>query len=434
MTKRVFISFIILSLLLTTFAFADGSSNDPPWPADRVVKPELKYTEWYFNNDFTEVTVKVDGKWKTYDNYIVITRMGDKLQFYNSGADYLTDPLEQPEYTPDEFFTREMKKIRSQGGTEAFFPMNETISVNYKPWQESEFKDHIMERYYNHRYRYGEDDVWEFIQDKNNNGYALEVFKRNKDIETAKKEASLSRMKIEAEKYWLYKTSEEFLADYKSLNTDRDPQLALHETYGRVELTQDEFHEILKEEPGKIEMKKEDEQETSEDENEQKQNGTALNIEETVISPDKNQKKKLELAIGSKELKAKDMEGEKIKTFSVEPFIENGTTFIPLRGILEEIGADIGWDQDTKQITIHNNNDKVTLTINSKTAVVNGKDMEISEAPKLVGGNTMIPLRFVAENMGCEVKWNEQNKSITILKQVPFKAPVSHLFKFGGIR
>jgi len=34
--------------------------------------------------------------------------------------------------------------------------------------------------------------------------------------------------------------------------------------------------------------------------------------------------------------------------------------------------------------------------------------------PEIVNGRTMLPLRFIAESLGCEVNWNAQNKSITI--------------------
>lgn len=39
----------------------------------------------------------------------------------------------------------------------------------------------------------------------------------------------------------------------------------------------------------------------------------------------------------------------------------------------------------------------------------------MSTALVIIGGRTMIPLRFVAENLGCLVGWDEPTKGVTVM-------------------
>jgi nucleoid-associated protein YejK len=50
---------------------------------------------------------------------------------------------------------------------------------------------------------------------------------------------------------------------------------------------------------------------------------------------------------------------------------------------------------------------------------VNGKDIPIDKddakvVPEIINSRTMIPLRFVAENLGCDVLWDAATKTVTI--------------------
>jgi subtilisin family serine protease len=61
-------------------------------------------------------------------------------------------------------------------------------------------------------------------------------------------------------------------------------------------------------------------------------------------------------------------------------------------------------------------NVKIVLQINNKTAYVDNKPVELDVAPKIENNRTLVPLRFVAENLGCKVEWNQNTKTITIIK------------------
>ncbi|PRO67038.1 stalk domain-containing protein [Alkalicoccus urumqiensis] len=85
------------------------------------------------------------------------------------------------------------------------------------------------------------------------------------------------------------------------------------------------------------------------------------------------------------------------------PFIEKGTTLVPLRFISETFGADVGWNQQAKQISISSGEKEVLLTAGSRTAQVNGTAETLLQAPQIQRGVTFVPLRFISETLGHSV-------------------------------
>ncbi len=98
------------------------------------------------------------------------------------------------------------------------------------------------------------------------------------------------------------------------------------------------------------------------------------------------------------------------------PVIEGDTTLVPLRGLFERLDAEVLWDGAEKKITVNGRNTSVVMTVGSKEALVNGKTVQMGIAPQLMNERTMIPVRFVAENLGAKVKWDEENKTVVIWK------------------
>lgn len=101
----------------------------------------------------------------------------------------------------------------------------------------------------------------------------------------------------------------------------------------------------------------------------------------------------------------------------------NGTTFVPFKPLAPFLGCSVEWNQTDKSISIlQHNGDEIINTIivwlGRNTALVNGKQAKIgkndSVCPVSVKGTTMVPLRFVAENLGTTVKFDSGTKQITL--------------------
>ena len=102
------------------------------------------------------------------------------------------------------------------------------------------------------------------------------------------------------------------------------------------------------------------------------------------------------------------------QTYDVMPLIENGRTLVPMRGIFENLGAQIAWDDATKTVTGTKGNISVVLTIGNTNAKVNGKDVTLDVPAKILEGRTLVPVRFISESLGCKVDWDADTKTVII--------------------
>ena len=106
------------------------------------------------------------------------------------------------------------------------------------------------------------------------------------------------------------------------------------------------------------------------------------------------------------------------KVFDVMPVLINDRTMVPLRGIFETLGAEVGWDDATWTVTATKGETTVVLQIDNKTAKVNGKEIELDVPATLVSERTMVPVRFVSESLGCKVDWIDETQTVVITSHV----------------
>ncbi|MCT4509598.1 MAG: stalk domain-containing protein [Tepidibacter sp.] len=100
--------------------------------------------------------------------------------------------------------------------------------------------------------------------------------------------------------------------------------------------------------------------------------------------------------------------------FDTPPVVKEGRTLLPVRGIAEGLKADISWDGETNEVTITKDGKNIVLKIDSNVAIVDGKEVELDSKAEIMNGRTVIPVRFVAENLGLKVKWDSEEESIEI--------------------
>ena len=101
------------------------------------------------------------------------------------------------------------------------------------------------------------------------------------------------------------------------------------------------------------------------------------------------------------------------------PVIKNGRTLVPIRAIIEALGGTVGWDGTARKATVSLGSTTIELWIGKNVATVNGMSTLIDSTnakvvPEIISSRTMLPLRFVSENLGCSVVWVDATKTITI--------------------
>ncbi len=102
------------------------------------------------------------------------------------------------------------------------------------------------------------------------------------------------------------------------------------------------------------------------------------------------------------------------KKFDVMPQIIEGRTLVPMRAIFEALGAEVGWDDAAKTASGKTATTEVSLTIDNKEAKVNGKAVTLDVPAQIIESRTMVPVRFIAESLGCEVEWDGDTKTVII--------------------
>ena len=100
--------------------------------------------------------------------------------------------------------------------------------------------------------------------------------------------------------------------------------------------------------------------------------------------------------------------------FDVAPFIENGTTFVPVRFVVEAMGYTPVWDGTARTVSIYSSAASIVIHVDTKNVSLNGFTMELLAASRIVDGRTMVPLRFVSESLGKRVVWDGDTKTVYI--------------------
>ncbi len=100
--------------------------------------------------------------------------------------------------------------------------------------------------------------------------------------------------------------------------------------------------------------------------------------------------------------------------FDQPPAMIDGRLLVPLRGIFEALSADVLYDAPTRSIKATKGDTVVQLQLGSRTALIDGRTVYLDVPADTVGGRTMVPLRFVSESLGADVKWNGATKTVVI--------------------
>ncbi|MDO5096266.1 MAG: stalk domain-containing protein [Peptostreptococcaceae bacterium] len=129
---------------------------------------------------------------------------------------------------------------------------------------------------------------------------------------------------------------------------------------------------------------------------------TAINENNTPLAQNPNNKLTAILRIGSPILE-KEIDGVKSQlTMDAVPFIQNGRTMVPLRYVAEILNLDVRWDNISKTVKLSDSNHEIKIPIQTTEIITNGKILQSDVKPVLKSGRTYLSVSNVAKALGLE--------------------------------
>lgn len=104
--------------------------------------------------------------------------------------------------------------------------------------------------------------------------------------------------------------------------------------------------------------------------------------------------------------------------------LKNNRVLIPIRAVSQNMGIDVKWNQFQKTAQLTKGETVITLAVQFKRALVNQDRVDFDAPVELIQNTTYVPLRFVSQTMGADVKWDQKTKEATVIldgKQVVVK-------------
>lgn len=104
---------------------------------------------------------------------------------------------------------------------------------------------------------------------------------------------------------------------------------------------------------------------------------------------------------------------ERMSFTDQKPEMTAGNVYVPMRGVLEKLGANVMWDPQRRAVVATNADKTVVMPVNGQ-ALVNGQPMTLETPAYIDNGRTMVPLRFLAETFGAQVAWDADQRDVRI--------------------
>lgn len=118
-------------------------------------------------------------------------------------------------------------------------------------------------------------------------------------------------------------------------------------------------------------------------------------------------------AYAAKEVKI-EIDGKEMVPKDMPAVIIDGRTMLPMRQIAQELGCEVNWNEAAQQIYVMRGSDIIVFTVNSKAGYENGKEFTMDVPATIVNDRTMLPVRALADALHLNIKWDDPNRTVII--------------------
>ena len=118
-------------------------------------------------------------------------------------------------------------------------------------------------------------------------------------------------------------------------------------------------------------------------------------------------------AYAAKEVKI-EIDGKEMVPKDMPAVIIDGRTMLPMRQIAQELGCEVNWNEAAKQIYVMRGSDIIVFAVDSKTGYENGQEFTMDVPATIVNDRTMLPVRALADALHLNIKWDDPNRIVSI--------------------
>ncbi len=110
------------------------------------------------------------------------------------------------------------------------------------------------------------------------------------------------------------------------------------------------------------------------------------------------------------------VDGEVLQPGDMPAVIIEGRTLLPMRLIAQKLGCEVVWNADSRQVYVINDDYTIVFTIDNQTGYQNGAEFAMDVPPMIVNDRTMLPVRALAKALNLDITWDEQTRTVAIGK------------------
>lgn len=116
------------------------------------------------------------------------------------------------------------------------------------------------------------------------------------------------------------------------------------------------------------------------------------------------------------------------------PVIEQGQILLPLPVVKEYIDPKVYWDKDSSKVIFTTGDKVIRMKTDHLTAMVNSRPIDLNIPARLIDDIPYIPIEFLSEIFGIELKWIEDNNVVTMDYKSSFKREAEVIIEEAEIR
>lgn len=104
------------------------------------------------------------------------------------------------------------------------------------------------------------------------------------------------------------------------------------------------------------------------------------------------------------------------KNAGIDPVIINSRTLLPIRFLSEKMGFAVSWENKTQKVTISKEDKKIEMFVGKDKVIIGGVSQKMTDSvpPVIINNKTMVPIRFVVEQMGMDIEYDAKKNQVTL--------------------